>query len=92
MFNRYSQVSSSQIVNYVNVDISKWLYTNNIDVSLLNRVFDVELSVENIQIYKNKNLKILDEMKVNPSSPNFFNQLQCYIVENINKPINFHNW
>ena len=74
-----------------NLDLDKLIYTDNIDTSEINRLFDVTIDKDMLEQYRDKNYRILKDIGVDPNSNMFFDQLHKYLLESMkNADINLY--
>lgn len=75
-----------------NIDIDKTIYSKTVDVNSINKIFDVEIDKFKLEKYRDKNYTVLEDMKVDPQSKQFFKQLYKYVKNNIeSNEINLYN-
>lgn len=75
-----------------NLDLNNLIYTDNIDTSEVNSIFNVTLDKRSLEQYRDKNYQIMQNIGVDPKSNMFFDQLYTYLVENMkNSDINIYN-
>ena len=77
---------------YNHIDIDKTIYSKTVDVNSINKIFDVEIDKFKLEKYRDKNYTVLEDMKVDPQSKQFFKQLYKYVKNNIeSNEINLYN-
>ena len=83
-FNSGAGGTKADFNDFENLDLDEWLYTDNINVSNINRIFDIQINKDKIRTYRDKNYKICKDIGVDPDSKYFFNQLYQYILKEMN--------
>ena len=91
-FNSGAGSTMSTHPGFTNIDLDRCMYANSVEVDDINNIFDINIDTKAIETYRDKNYSVLEDMKVNPDSKHFFQQLYEYAKKSLYKnEINLYN-